>query len=42
MNKKITLYINIVKDYKNNVMNTIVLANLDCFKENLKKMILNQ
>ena len=28
--KKITLYINIVKVYKNNIMDTIVLANLDC------------
>ena len=34
MHKKITLYINIVKVYKNNVMDTIVLANIDCLKEN--------
>ena len=42
MHKKITLYISIVKVYKNNVMDTIVLENLDCLKGNLKKMLLNQ
>ena len=36
------MYIGILLQYKNNVMNMIVLEHLDCLKGNLKKMLLSR